>query len=149
MTVVFDKLAFTRRLEQGGTFGRDQAEALSDAFHDAVMETVATKQDVEGVQTGLKHEITEFRTDVKHEFAAVRAEIKHEIAEFRTDVKHEFVAVRAEIKHEIGELRAEVKHDIAELRLDTRAQIAEMKVWVAGAAVVIISVLSAVRFFGH
>ncbi len=57
MTVVFDKLAFVRRLEGEGTFSRAQAEALSEAVHGAVSEIVATKSDL----AELRHEIAAFR----------------------------------------------------------------------------------------
>jgi len=39
MSVVFDKLAFVRRLESEGAFSRGQAEALGEALHQAVNET--------------------------------------------------------------------------------------------------------------
>ncbi len=54
MTVVFDKLSFVKRLEDAGTFSRPQAETLSDPFHQAVSETVATKQDVESVRSEIR-----------------------------------------------------------------------------------------------
>lgn len=45
MNLAFDKLAFVRKLESAN-FARNQAEALSDAVHDAVAGTAATKQDI-------------------------------------------------------------------------------------------------------
>ena len=44
MSVVVDKLAFVRRLESDDAFSR--GEALSEALHQAVNETVATKADL-------------------------------------------------------------------------------------------------------
>lgn len=46
MGVIFDKPNFIKRMEDAGTFTRPQVEALSDAFHQAVSESVATKQGV-------------------------------------------------------------------------------------------------------
>ena len=46
MSAVFDKLGFMRHLESGGTFNRPQAEKLTEAFHTAVLESVATKADI-------------------------------------------------------------------------------------------------------
>ncbi len=71
MAVVFDKLAFVRRLEGEGAFSRGQAEALSEALHQAVNETVATKADV---------------AEVRHELADARAELKHELRELRAQM---------------------------------------------------------------
>ncbi len=67
MGVVFDELAFVHTLEAEGSFSRGQAEALSEALHTAVSETVATKADLVDV----RHEIS----DVRHEIADVRHEI--------------------------------------------------------------------------
>ncbi len=86
MGVVFDKLAFVHTLEAEGSFSRGQAEVLSEAFHTAVSETVATKADL---------------TDVRHEIADVR----HEVAELRQEIGQ----VRTELRSEIRELRAELK----------------------------------------
>lgn len=61
MSVIFDKLAFVRRLEGESTFSRPQAEALSEAFHEAMNETVATK-------AGL--------SEIRHEIASLRSEMK-------------------------------------------------------------------------
>lgn len=66
--VVFDKLAFVHTLEAEGSFSRGQAEVLSEAFHTAVCETVATKADLADVP----HEIA----DVRHEIAQMRVELK-------------------------------------------------------------------------
>ncbi len=98
MGVVFDKLGFMRKLE-GGDFTRAQAETLTEAFYDAVVESVATKQDV--------------------------------------------AEVRVDLKQDITEPRAEFKLNVAELR----AELAQVKIWVAGTAVVVVSGLSALKFF--
>ncbi len=71
MTVAFDKLAFVRRLESEGQFPRSQAEALSEALHQAVSETVATKADL----ATLGHEVAEHRLQVSHEIGEVRLRI--------------------------------------------------------------------------
>ena len=106
MGVVFDKLGFMRKLEGDGDFTRPQAEKLTEAFYDAVVESVATKQDV---------------GDVRSELKEVRSDLKQDIAALRSDM---------------GLLRNEIKTEIAQL-----------KVWAAGVGVVIISVLSALKFF--
>ncbi len=105
MGVVFDKLGFMRKLEGDGDFTRPQAEKLTEAFYDAVVESVAPKQGV---------------GDVRSELKEVRSDLKQDIAALRSD---------------IGLLRNEIKTEIAQL-----------KVW-AGVGVVIISVLSALKFY--
>ncbi len=59
VSVVFDKLAFVHTLETEGEFSRGQAEALSEAFHTAVSETVATKADLTSSIAEVRHEITQ------------------------------------------------------------------------------------------
>jgi hypothetical protein len=61
VSVIFDKLAFVRRLEGEDKFSRPQAEALSEALHAAMSETVATKADLVEV----RHEISLLRSEMK------------------------------------------------------------------------------------
>ncbi len=75
MAIVFDKLAFVRKLE-GASIPRNQAEAMSEAFHDAVSETVATKA---GIAT-LGVDIAAFRAEVKADVSSLRAECKSDLA---------------------------------------------------------------------
>lgn len=72
IAVVFDKLAFMRRLEGEGQFSRKQAEAMSEAFHQAVNETVATKSDLAEV----RGEITQLRTELRYGLDGLRSELK-------------------------------------------------------------------------
>lgn len=125
MTVVFDKLAAVRRLEQA-EFSRPQAEAMTDVFHDAVQGAVATKADLSEVRTELKADIAAVRTDLKAEFAAVRAELKADIA-----------AVRSELKADIAAMRTEV----VGLGSEMREQRSELKLWMAGAVVAAVGAL--------
>ncbi len=72
MTVIYDKLVFVRRLESDGAFSRAQTEALSEAFHHAMTESVATKTDMMEV----RHEIAEVRTELRSEMKLLRSELK-------------------------------------------------------------------------
>lgn len=83
MSVVFDKLAFVHTLETEGEFSRGQAEALSEAFHTAVSETVATKADLTGSIAEVRHEIAE----VRYEVGQVRTELSAQIRELRSELK--------------------------------------------------------------
>ena len=75
MSVVSDKLSFVERLEDAGDFSRPQAEALNDAFHQAVSETVAAKQDLEVARTGLKRCINSTRFAVQADVCQLRVAI--------------------------------------------------------------------------
>lgn len=54
MSVIFDKLSFVRRLERDEKFSRSQAEALSEAFYEAVSDPLATKEDMNVLRLELK-----------------------------------------------------------------------------------------------
>lgn len=125
MTIVFDKLAAVRRLEQA-EFSRPQAEAMTDVFHDAVHGAVATKADLDEMRA----ENRGFAASTTAEFAAVRAEMKAEFAAVRTEMRTEFAAVRAEMKSEFGAIRSEM-----------REQRSELKLWMVGAVVAAVGTL--------
>ncbi len=128
MGVVFDKLGFMRKLESGGDFTRPRAERLTDAFYDAVIESVATKQDVGDVRT----ELRETRAELKHEIAELRSEVKHDIADLRSEVKHDFAQIRSEM---------------TVMRSEFRSEVAQLKVWAAGTGAAVVSLLTALKFF--
>ncbi len=135
MTIVFDKLAAVRRLEQA-EFSRPQAEAMTDVFHDAVHGAVATKADLEEMRA----ENRGFAASTTAEFAAVRSEMKAEFAAVRAEMKSEFATVRAEMKTEFATVRAE----IGTVRSEMREQRSELKLWTAGAAVAVVGALGTV-----
>lgn len=96
MTIVFDKLAAVRRLEQA-EFSRPQAEAMTDVFHDAVHGAVATKADLEEMRA----ENRGFAASTTTEFATMRAEF----AAVRSEMKAEFAAVRSEMREQRSEFK--------------------------------------------
>ena len=122
MSVVFDKLSFVKRLEDAGTSSRPQPDTLSDAFHQAVSETVATKQDV-----------TEVRKDLSNEIALLRTEFKYELNQLRTEVQQQSALTRAEVKTGLAELK----------RGDS-----ETRVWAVSLAATVVAVLAAMKYFG-
>ena len=105
MSVVFDKLAFVRRLESDGAFSRGQAEALSEALHQAVNETVATKSDLAEV----RHEIRELRMQVGHEISESRAQVGHELRELRAELKLWSGSLAAGLFAALGSLMAAMR----------------------------------------
>ena len=78
MSVVFDKLSFMRHLESEGTFARPQAEKLSEAFHQAIQESVATKADIARLEAridGMDARVDAKLAGIDAKFAAVDASI--------------------------------------------------------------------------
>ena len=73
MGVIFDKLFFVKRLADAGTFTRPQAEAPSEAFQQAVAESVATKQDIALFRSETKAGLAELRSEMKIGFAELRS----------------------------------------------------------------------------
>ena len=121
MGVVFDKLACMRRLEVDGTFTRPQAEQLSEAFHQAITESVATKQDIESLRVATKQDIENLRGEVATQGAELRGEMATQGAQ----------------------LRGEMATQGAELR----REMAELKVWIVVTGASLFGLLTAIRFF--
>ncbi len=124
MSVVFDKLSFMRHIESEGTFARSHADKLSDAFHQAVSETVATKAG----------------------FARLEARIDNMGA--RVDAK--LAGVDAKLAGRDAKLaKPEATFDSSVATMS--ASVANMKVWTVrvGVGVAPCSALSAIRFLGH
>ncbi len=61
-TILFDKMQAARRLETEGKFTREQAETLAAVYHDAMTEAVATKTDLEILESKLSARIADART---------------------------------------------------------------------------------------
>ena len=62
MSAIFDSLGYVRRLQEGGV-ERTQAEAHADAARDFILGGVATKGDIERLETKL--ELLEQRLTIK------------------------------------------------------------------------------------
>ncbi len=129
MSAVFDKLSFMRHLESEGTFNRPQAEKLSEAFHTAVQESVATKADIARLEARI--DAMDARVDAK--LAGVDAKL--------AGVDAKLAGVDARM--------AGVDARMAMLGSSIEASIANMKVWTVGVGVALFSALAAIRFFGH
>jgi hypothetical protein len=94
------------------------ARAIGDAIAMEMnhgRDALATKGELIEVRDGLRREISDFRAEVKGEFAAVRSEMAHEftairaeMAAIRTDTRQEFVLVRAEVQVAAAETKTEL-----------------------------------------
>jgi uncharacterized protein involved in exopolysaccharide biosynthesis len=85
-TILFDKMRAVRKLETEGQFTRQQAETLSEVMHDSMAESVATKSDLNEVETSLKADIAAVESALKANIAAVETSLKSEIAAVRTEI---------------------------------------------------------------
>ncbi len=114
-TLAFDTLRAAKLLQQAG-FDESQAEAVVTTVGDALTENVATKADLERVETTLKAEMAEVKAEtaaVKADLERVETTLKAEMAEVKAELKTEMAGVKAELKTEMAELRAEFKTDLA------------------------------------
>jgi len=75
MTVLFDKLGMSRKLEGEGKFTRLQAETLSDTLHDALGDATATKADLGNLKAELEAQIGLSEARMRAFIADVRTQI--------------------------------------------------------------------------
>ena len=132
MSVSFDTLSFAKRLTEAGEKPA-VAEAHAMALKEFVMDTIATKADIQALGRSIgdeiqdvRDEISDVRVEVRGEFAKVRSEIadvRSEITEVRTEmrdgfakVRDEFVSVRTEMRGEFGSVRSEMRDEFVKVR---------------------------------
>lgn len=121
--IVFDRLAFVDRLTSGG-IAAAHARVHADAIDVAMRETVATKADIEALQTATKADIADVRNDIETLRAETRADISALRAETRADMdslRKDFDLLRTDMKAELttmdGSIRAEITEMKGSLRL--------------------------------
>ncbi len=141
MSVVFDKLGFMRHLESEGTFARPQAEKLSEAFHQAVQESIATKADIERLEGRIERLSTATRADIE------RLEGRIETLSIANKADMDRIGARIDGLDSKFDARLSAIEAKIEARLD--ASLASMKVWTVSGLVAVFSALAAIRFFGH
>lgn len=76
-----DRLTLAHALEDGGV-PRGAAEKIAHEIYEAIHDNVATKQDLERLETALKADIAAVRTEI----SAIRGDIRTEISTVRTDM---------------------------------------------------------------
>ena len=155
MTVVFDKLSFMRHLESEGTFARPQAEKLSEAFHQAVQETVATHADIARMESAVQADIARMESAVQADIARMESAVQADIVRLEARVDSMDARVDAKLAGVDAKLSAMdakiagVDAKMARLEGKLDAALANSKVWTVGVGVALFSALSAIRFFGH
>lgn len=85
-----DRLTLTRAFEVAGLKSGD-AERLASEIYDAIHDNVATKQDLERVEAGLKVDLARVEAGLKADLARVEATLKADLGRIEA-------ALRAETK---------------------------------------------------
>ncbi len=128
----FDRLAYVDRLKDAGV-EEPIARAHAQALREALEEGVATKADLEALETRLGSKISELRMELKGEMTGLRAELKGDITDVRT---------------EISDLRTSLKADIQ--RLDSKIDLTARDLVIKGASgfVILASLMVGLKLFG-
>ena len=99
--LAFDTLKAAKALREAG-FEEAQAEAVVGTVSSAINENVASKADIEKVESAIDHlgtelraEIDQVRTELRAEIDQVRTEFRAEIAALRQDMEARFERVDA------------------------------------------------------
>ncbi len=77
--VLFDTLAYANRLKAAGVtpkIAEVQAEMNAEMLASLFNDTVATKHDLEQLESRLMHQIQDVRTELAHQIGSVRSEMK-------------------------------------------------------------------------
>ena len=108
--IAFDTLKATRELEAAGIEPR-QAEAITNTMRDAVVEGVATKSDI----AGLESDIASLETKVGSDIASLETKIGSDIASLETKVGSDIASLETKIGSDIARLETKIEKDIAHL----------------------------------
>jgi len=147
--LIFDTLAFARRLEAAG-FSRGQAEALAEEQARLIDDRLATKADIAAVRSDIEAQ----RLATERDIAAVRGDIEAQRLATARDIE----ALRLSTTHDIEALRQSTTREIDSLRQSTRSDLAEMKSdllkWLVGTVglqtvVILGAVLALMRLLPH
>ena len=113
--IPFDTMATARLLRDSGIEER-QAAAITTAIKDGVTGGVATKTDLERVESAL-------RTDIERVESALRTDIARldaDIARLETEFKADTAKLESALRTDIARLETEFKADFARLETELR-----------------------------
>ena len=144
--IAFDTLAYVKKLKAVGV-PNDQAEIQSETIAQVMEERIATKHDMDMLETNLKHEMEDMKTNLKHEMAEIKTNLKHDMAEIEANLKHDMAEMKTSLKHDM----AEMKRDMKEHELAVSIKIEELRNdmirWQIGTSVATVGVLFALLKF--
>jgi outer membrane murein-binding lipoprotein Lpp len=115
-SLVFDTHAAATRFKAAG-FSDDQVEALVAVTRETTglpdISTLATKSDLDQVETRLNHRIDQLETKLNGKIDTVRAGLKSDLDQVETRLNGKI----DQLDRKIDGVRAELKSDIAELKV--------------------------------
>ena len=117
MAVAFDTLAYARRL-RGVGFSEQQAEGQAEALAVAMTDTIATKQDLVGLELRIEH--LEKHLDTRFVEQEARTEIRSTELEKRLDTRFAELEKRLDARSAEHEARYEIRLTELEKRLELR-----------------------------
>lgn len=116
---MLDTLRLTKRLEDAG-LERRVAEAMAEAFSEGTVETVATKQDLRELETGLCAELKAETQALRTEMAALGQNLRTEMEALAQNLRTETEALahnlRTETEALAHNLRTEMRTTAQNLR---------------------------------
>ena len=115
MAVTFDTLKAATRLREEGGFSEKQATELVATFADGFVENLATKDDVEKLETSLRGDIDHLRGDVEH----LRGDMEKMEVSLRGDIDH--------LRGDMEKLETSLRGDLEKMALRTDLEKTEAK----------------------
>src|SRR5262245_51194138 len=113
MSVLFDTLAFARRLTDAGVPER-QAEAHAEAIAAAIGDDIVRRKDLEPLATKADLAALERRIDVRlaaleHRMDVLDVGLEHRMGTLRVGLEHRMGALQVELEHLMGAPQVELE----------------------------------------
>jgi hypothetical protein len=141
MTVAFDTLKLSRRLEAAG-FPTKQAQDTAEALAETLTANLANQADIHAVQGDIREQGLQLRAEIAEQGSQLRAEIAEQGSQLRAEIREVDTRVRAEIREvetrlraEINAVRAEIREVELRLRADMALLRAELIKWMVGVGI--------------
>ena len=141
----FDTHKAVHVLREAG-FDQTQAAAITNQIAAAVGNNVATKADLEILNTNLKGEMDRLRTELKGEMEGLRTEFKGEMEGLRIELRGEMEGLRIELKGEMAQHRAEVKGEMAQHWAEVKADLKSMEMRICAMIAAAVGLIKALDF---
>ncbi len=92
----FDTLSYARRLKAAGV-DEVQAEAHAEAVRDAITQNVATKADLDNLETRTEKRFADLETRIEKRFADLETRIEKRFANLETQFEKRFAALEVRL----------------------------------------------------
>ena len=106
--IAFDTLRFSKRLRSGG-YTEEQADALAEAYAEAVSDGVASKSDLQLAAEKANGELHKVGAQLDTKVDAVAARLDAKIDKVAADLDAAVTTLRGEIQYLAKELRIEIR----------------------------------------